>query len=86
MPSLSVVTGVLLALALLQTSLETSAATCVLRWISTTDLSVHEDFLGMQDLEKTDAEIITTSLKDILLRCNFTIGDCRLQTYDSKQK
>ena len=47
--------------------------TCVLRWISTTNLSVHEDFLGMYELEKTDAETITTSLKDILLRCNFTI-------------
>ena len=56
--------------------------TCVLRWISTTDLSVHEDFLGMYELEKTDAETITTSLKDILLRCNLTIDDCRWQTYD----
>ena len=42
----------------------------------------HEDFLGMYELEKTDAETITTSLKDILLRCNLTINDCRWQTYD----
>ena len=56
--------------------------TCVLRWISTTGLSVHEDFLGMYELEKTDAETITTSLKDILPRCNLTIDDCRWQTYD----
>ena len=56
--------------------------TCVLRWISTTDLSVYEDFLGMYELEKTDAETITTSLKDILLRCNLTVDDCRWQTYD----
>lgn len=56
--------------------------TCVLRWISRTDLSVHEDFLGMYELEKTDAETITTSLKDILLRCSLTIDDCRWQTYD----
>ncbi|CAB4037909.1 zinc finger MYM-type 1-like [Paramuricea clavata] len=56
--------------------------TCVLRWISTTNLSVHEDFLGMYKLKKTDAETITTSLKDILLRCNLTIDDCRWQTYD----
>ena len=60
--------------------------TCVLRWISTTDLSVHEDFLGMYELEKTDAETITTSLKDILLRCNLTIDDCRWQTYDGAAK
>ncbi|CAB4033382.1 Hypothetical predicted protein, partial [Paramuricea clavata] len=50
--------------------------------ISTTNLSVHEDFLGMYKLKKTDAETITTSLKDILLRCNLTIDDCRWQTYD----
>ena len=30
----------------------------------------------------TDAETITTSLKDILLRCNLTIDDSRWQTYD----
>ena len=56
--------------------------TCVLRWISTTDLSIHEDSLGMYELEKTDAETITASLKDILLRCNLTMGDCRWQAYD----
>ena len=56
--------------------------TCVLRLISTTDLSVHEDFLGMYELEKTNAEKIPTSLKDILLRCNLTLDDCRWQTYD----
>ena len=56
--------------------------TCVLRWISATDLSIHEDFLGMYRLEKADAETITASLKDILLRCNLTIDDCRWQTYD----
>ena len=51
--------------------------TCVLRWVSTTDLSVHEDFLGMYQLEKTDAETITSSLKDILLRCNLKTEDLR---------
>ncbi|XP_046862561.1 zinc finger MYM-type protein 1-like [Xenia sp. Carnegie-2017] len=56
--------------------------TCVLRWIPRTDLSVHENFLGMYELEKTDAKTITTSLKDILLRCSLTIDDCRWQTYD----
>ena len=56
--------------------------TCVLRWVSTTDLSVHEDFLGMYQLEKTDAETITSSLKDILLRCNLKTEDLRWQTYD----
>ena len=51
--------------------------TCVLRWISTSELSVHKGFLGMYELEKTDAETITTSLEGILLRCNLTMDDCR---------
>ena len=34
--------------------------TSVLRWVSTTDLSIHEDFLGMYQLEKTEAETITS--------------------------
>ena len=38
------------------------------------------EFLAMK--EKTDAETIKTTLKDILLRCNLTIDDCRWQTYD----
>ena len=45
--------------------------TCVLCWVSTTDLSVHED-----------AETITSSLKDILLRGNLKTEDLRWQTYD----
>ncbi len=45
--------------------------------LTTTDLSIHEDFLGMYQLEKTVAETITSSLKDILMRCNLKIDDCR---------
>lgn len=56
--------------------------TNVLRWVSKTDLSIHEDFLGMYQVEKTDAETITICLKDVLLRCNLKIEDCRWQTYD----
>ena len=56
--------------------------TCVLRWVSTTNLSVHKDFLGMYQLEKTDAETITSSLKDIWLQCNLKTEDLRWQTYD----
>ena len=37
----------------------------------------------MYQLEKTDAETITSSLKDILLRCNLKTEDLRWQTYDS---
>ena len=56
--------------------------TSVLRLVSTTDFSIHEDFPGIYQLEKTDAETIKTYLKDILLRFNLKIEDCRWQTYD----
>ena len=45
--------------------------TCVLRWMSTSDLSVHEDFLGMYEPKKTDAEAITTSLNDYFAEMQF---------------
>ena len=36
----------------------------------------------MYQVEKTDAEMITSCLKDVLMRCNLKIQDCRWQTYD----
>ena len=45
------------------------------------DFTTHEDFLGMYLIEKPDAETITAALKDILLRCNLRINECRWQAY-----
>ncbi|XP_071843974.1 zinc finger MYM-type protein 1-like [Apostichopus japonicus] len=57
--------------------------TCVLRWISLEeDIAVHEDFVGMYEFTSTDAITITASLKDILLRCNLPLDNCRWQSYD----
>ena len=56
--------------------------TCILRWVSLPDLTTHEDFLGMYLIEKPDAETIKVALKDILLRCNLRLNDCRWQAYD----
>uniref|UniRef100_H2ZS57 DUF4371 domain-containing protein n=1 Tax=Latimeria chalumnae TaxID=7897 RepID=H2ZS57_LATCH len=54
--------------------------TCTLWWVLT-DLSIHEDFIGMCQLEKTDAKTITRSLKDILMHCNLKEKDCQWQSY-----
>ena len=56
--------------------------TCILRWVTLPDLTTHEDFLGMYLIEKPDAEMITAALKDILLRCNLRLFECRWQAYD----
>ncbi|CAB4016965.1 zinc finger MYM-type 1-like isoform X1 [Paramuricea clavata] len=56
--------------------------TCILRWVSLSDLMTHEDFIGMYLVEKPDAETIAASLKDILLRCSLNLNDCFWQAYD----
>ena len=56
--------------------------TCILRWVSLSDLRTHEDFIGMYLVEKPDAETIAASLKDILLRCSLNLDDCFWQAYD----
>ena len=56
--------------------------TCILRWVSLSDLTTHEDFIGMYLIDKPDAETIAASLKDILLRCSLDLDDCFWQAYD----
>ena len=56
--------------------------TCIIRWVSLPDLEINEDFIGMYLINKPNAETIATSLKDILLRCNLKLDDCRWQAYD----
>ena len=45
-------------------------------------MEIHEDFLDMYQLEHTDVQTITSSIKDILLRCNLKLENCRWQSYD----
>jgi hypothetical protein len=56
--------------------------TCILLWVSLPYLEINEDFIGMYLIKKPDAETIAASLKDILLRCNLMLDDCRWQAYD----
>ena len=55
--------------------------TLTVRWVSD-QYEVHEDFIGMYECEKADAETITKVIKDILIRCNFPMISLRGQTYD----
>ncbi|CAF3882931.1 unnamed protein product [Rotaria sp. Silwood1] len=43
---------------------------------------IHEDCLGLYELESQNAEHITTVILDVLLRCNLSLDACRGQGYD----
>ena len=45
-------------------------------------LEVHEEFIGLYSLESTTSESIISTIKDILLRMNLRIENCRGQCYD----
>ena len=55
--------------------------TFVLRGVSMEDMSIHEDFLGMYLLERTDPDTLTSVIHDIFLRCKLKIENCRWQSY-----
>lgn len=43
---------------------------------------IHEDCLGLYELESQNAAHITAVIIDVLLRCNFNLDGCRGQGYD----
>ena len=50
-----------------------------LRWIDK-DMEVHEDMVGLYQIDDTGADTITRSIKDALIRLNLSISRCRGQT------
>ena len=52
-----------------------------LRWVDD-NYTIHEDLVGLMEVEMTDAETLTSTLKDVLLRCNLQLSQCRGQAYD----
>ena len=46
------------------------------------DLDVHEEVIGIHSLESTSADSIVSTVRDILLRLNLRINNCRGQCYD----
>ena len=52
-----------------------------LRWVDET-YTIHEDLVALVEVEMTDAETLTSTLKDVLLCCNLQLSQCRGQAYD----
>ena len=57
------------------------ACSVSLRWVDDHYI-VHEDLVGLVEVEMTDAKTLTSTLKDVLLRCNLQLTQCRGQAYD----
>ena len=53
----------------------------VLRWVGS-DLDVHEDFIGLYSTDSISSGSLVGIVKDILLRLNLSIENCRGQCYD----
>ena len=51
------------------------------RWVDGS-YNVHEDLIGLIEVEMTDAATLASTLKDTLLRCNLQLVQCRGQAYD----
>ena len=52
-----------------------------LRWVSQC-FEVHEDFIGLYEVDSTEAEKIFASIKDVFLRLNLALSKVRGQCYD----
>ena len=46
------------------------------------DLTTHEEFIGLYNMDSTTAENITLVIQDILLRLSLQMSSCRGQCYD----
>ena len=52
-----------------------------LRWVDK-NYGINKDMVGLVEVEMTDAATLTSTLKDVLLRCNLQLSQCRGQAYD----
>ena len=55
--------------------------TLCLRWVDE-ELTIHEDPLELVHVPKTDADTLTSVIKDCLIRFNLPISQCHGQAYD----
>ena len=53
----------------------------ILRWV-TKELEVHEEFLGLYNVASIDAAMLTTAIKDVLIRANVPYEKLHGQCYD----
>ena len=52
-----------------------------IRWVEN-DYQVHENLIGLVEVEATDAATLCSIIKDVLLRVNLQLSQCRGQAYD----
>ena len=53
-----------------------------IRWISNSDLEVHEDIIGLYAIDNISASTIVHVIKDALVRMNLSFSRCQSQCYD----
>ena len=59
-------------------------AICI-RWVDD-QLQPHEDFIGLYQLDETNADFITRTIKDTLVRLELTLSRCRGKCYDQGRR
>ena len=50
----------------------------LLRWVDG-NYTIHEDLVGLMEVEMNDAKKFTSTIKDVLLRCSLQLCQCRDQ-------
>ena len=53
-----------------------------LRWVDKLTFAVNEDLIGLYQVDDITAATLFSSLKDVLLRLNISLQNCRAQCYD----
>ena len=53
----------------------------VFRWVDE-NLAVHEDFVGLHEIDVANADFITSVIKNVLVACNLNVHQLRGQCYD----
>ena len=51
------------------------------RWVGS-DYEPHEDFVGLHKVDKVNADTLVAVIKDVVLRMNLDLHNCRGQCYD----
>eukprot|EP00731_Ephydatia_muelleri_P034281 Em0054g4a len=56
--------------------------TLVLRWMDDSNFEVHEEFIGLYEVESITSDSIVSVVKDTLIRLNLSLSKARGQCYD----
>ena len=59
----------------------TEQVVIVFRWVDSS-LEVHEDFVGLYETDSITADSLVSIIKDVILRFNIKLENCRGQCYD----